>query len=416
MAELADDTSPILSLLSCLRREGEPARLDGLGPAERQELLWQARLQGLAPLLYQRLAREKTAALLPADAAQFLREAYYESLGRNLVLFNELQKVLVEFESRGVPILLLKGSYLAAFIYQNIALRPMSDLDVMVRQQDLPLALEIFKGLGYSGGDLPLTAEYVQEYRHAPILVKVGLVPLELHWTLVDAEDGLSIDQQSLWKRAVPVQLDGVRAWALGVEDLVLHVCAHAAYDHTFLLQGRSLVDLAEILFREGASLDWKALKQEAINWQVERGLFLMLDLARRIMGASVPGEVLNDLRPPDFDPSITLEMIHLFGVTEASISSRLGRVVHNSSLGDKVLALREVVFPPRVEVGRIYGISERSWRIIWYYPVLWLAKVGRQWKMALNLLTRKNETGRNLKALYEIQAWLKIPGAKEHV
>ncbi len=387
--------------------------LDGYNLEEWRGLLAQAQIQKLAPLLYQRLVKERGKEGLPEEVPVVLRENYLECLGRNLVQFNELHKVLLEFQKNGIPTLLLKGSHLAKFIYQNIGLRPMSDLDLMVERSHLQSAMEILRKMGYVGSELPLTAEEIDIYHHAPVLEKPGLVMLELHWTLTDEDLGLQIEDKNLWQRAKPVLIDNVEALVLASEDLVLHICVHAAYGHLFSLQARSVVDLVEILIKEGGSFKWETIIEKANRWQARRGVFLMLYLALHYLNAPVPEEVLTALRPVDFDPLIIDDIFCEFSLQESEVGD-LFRNLINRTLFEKFVVLFDTFFPARVKLGRIYKVDTRSWKVLLYYPMLWRDKVIRQWRNAINLLTGRGETGRSLKAINKIQTWLQIPGFKE--
>jgi hypothetical protein len=403
----------MITLLECLSQDADQQVLEGYGLAEWRGLLETALLQGLAPLLYKRLVKEGRKDKLPGEVAAVLRDSYLNCLGHNLVIFNELHKVLVEFQKNGIPTLLLKGSYLANFVYQDIGLRDMSDVDLMVGRSNLPAAIEILRGSGYSGAELPLTAEELDTYKHAPVMEKPGLITIELHWTLADKDEGLKIDEQDLWQRAEPVRIDHVEALALSPEDLILHTGIHATYSHRLFRQARSIVDLAEILNKEGGRVNWETVIDQANQWQAGRGVFLMLYLAQRYLNAAVPAYVLTNLQPVDFDPSIIEDIFCLFCQKEPPISDLFIPLIKRSWPG-KVSAFLQTAFPPRLVVGRIYHVEVRSWRLFVYYPMLWRDKLIHGWDSAKRLLVGRNDTGRSLNALYNIQTWLQIPGFKE--
>ena len=413
LTDLLSSKDQIIAIFRFLRQGEQQQMLDAYNVEEWREILAQAQIQQLAPLLYQRLVKDRKKEGLPDEVARVLQESYYRCLRRNLLKFNELHKVLLEFQKNGIPILLLKGSYLAKFIYQNIGLRPMVDLDLMVERDHLQPALEILRKLGYGGSDLPLSAEEIDVYKHAPTLEKPGLIWLELHWKLTDKDEGLQIEEQDLWQRVKPVQFDNVKAMVLAPEDLVLHICVHAAYGHLFSVQARSVVDLAEILIKEGGCINWETIIDKADRWQAGRGAFLMLYLAQYYLNAPVPNAVLTALRPVDFDPLIIDDIFWQFCRKEYEVGD-LFRNLENKKLFQKFNVLIGTFFPSRVKLSRIYQVDARSWKLLLYYPILWRDKVFRQWRNAINLLTGSGETGRSLKAINTIQTWLQIPGFKE--
>ncbi len=100
-------------------------------------LLQVAHGEALAPLLYE-IVRDQD--LVPSAIEQELRHAYHQNACRNTLLLDELGNVLRHLAVEGVKVILLKGAALAELVYGNIAVRPMSDLDLLIRLQDLPPA------------------------------------------------------------------------------------------------------------------------------------------------------------------------------------------------------------------------------------------------------------------------------------
>ncbi|MCP4365035.1 MAG: nucleotidyltransferase family protein [Planctomycetes bacterium] len=83
-----------------------------------------------------------------------------------------------------MPVILLKGAHLAQVVYSNIALRPMGDIDILVKKNDLPKAKELLLELGYTPikeVDIATACAYSQ---HISPMIKQNAPPVELHWTL----------------------------------------------------------------------------------------------------------------------------------------------------------------------------------------------------------------------------------------
>ena len=78
-----------------------------------------------------------------------VQTAYYASAAHNAVLFQELERILRMLEAAGIPVIVLKGAALAQTIYPDIALRPMTDLDLLVLQKDLDRAVTLIRESGY---------------------------------------------------------------------------------------------------------------------------------------------------------------------------------------------------------------------------------------------------------------------------
>ena len=106
----------------------------------------------------------------------------------------------------------------------------------VIKEADLPRANTLFLELGYRASGNSEAAMPIAKYHHLPPLLKKGEVPvgIELHWTLEKPSAGFNIDVAGLWRRARPAAFGNTNALALGMEDLLLHLCLHASYHHQF--------------------------------------------------------------------------------------------------------------------------------------------------------------------------------------
>ncbi len=141
------------TLLQLLRRpDGSrtpPTPVD-LTAAEWEALLMEAGRQDVMPLLHYRLQFRLERAAIPAPILESLQNAFLKNTAYISLLYRELQQILSACQQEGIPVILLKGSYLAKQVYPEIGLRPMSDMDLMVQPRDLPRAGAITERLGYT--------------------------------------------------------------------------------------------------------------------------------------------------------------------------------------------------------------------------------------------------------------------------
>ena len=72
---------------------------------------------------------------VPANARRELFRELYRTGASNLLLYRELARVLHANPTSSDPVV-LKGAALATSVYDDIAHRPMSDLDLLVRRAD----------------------------------------------------------------------------------------------------------------------------------------------------------------------------------------------------------------------------------------------------------------------------------------
>lgn len=74
---------------------------------------------------------------------------YFDKLRRNTLLFRKLDRILGILGEAGIKMVVLKNAALANSVYEDIGLRWMTDLDLLLPAERLYGALEIASGIGY---------------------------------------------------------------------------------------------------------------------------------------------------------------------------------------------------------------------------------------------------------------------------
>jgi hypothetical protein len=130
-----------------------------------------------------------------------------------------LRSTLAEFHRRDVPVISLKGPWLARRLYGDTALRLYSDLDLLVRRTDFVRSEELLSGLGFAATGR--REDYARTWGR-------GSVILELH---DDVENPLAFDFgiEGAWDRAQLAEFDGVQARLLAPSDELRFLCLHGA-------------------------------------------------------------------------------------------------------------------------------------------------------------------------------------------
>jgi putative nucleotidyltransferase-like protein len=254
---------------------------------------------GVAELVHVTLARRGDGAHLPPEVLRRLERAYYAQAVRNARLGANLQDVLAAFSRHGVRVIVLKGAAIAELVYDNIALRPMGDLDVLVQPRDLELAERLVQELGYVAYERWRPVEWYRRHHHhlAPYHSPDAASYVEVHRHIFPPEAGVQLPIEDLWQRARPADFGPASALVLAPADLLLHLCvALSAVDH-FVGGLRTLCDIAAAITRYEEELDWASLLESARAYGVEQHLYYGLWLASSLLTADVPGGVLEQLR-----------------------------------------------------------------------------------------------------------------------
>jgi hypothetical protein len=278
------------------------ARLNALPDLDWAGIAREAGRRGVAPLLYERLRRLSSGIAIPDAVLQTLRRRYLRSAAKNALIYRQLSALIRTLHEGSIEVVLLKGAYLAKFVYGNVALRPMADLDLFVRDTDVGEAGEGLLGAGYTPH--PYNAWYQKNgHYHVAYLPPAGGVNVELHWDIHRWAAGGNGHADGLWRRAQAIRLDGVDTLGLSAEDLLLHVCLHTCSQHLLSNGLVGLCDFSTIAKRHGGELQWDEVGWRARQWGVGKPVHMMLRLARELLGPPVPEKALRTLEPDGLDP-----------------------------------------------------------------------------------------------------------------
>ena len=323
----------------------------------------------LEPLLFKRLKESGTRAYVPAGSWERLRQAYFSSAQKNLHLYRELRPVLRRLRDSGIPVIVLKGAFLAEAVYGDVALRPMCDVDLMVPKAELPKAQTILLDMGGVQKDPTGNEAFWREHHHPPPTYLRDL-SIELHWTIADPTGPVKIDPAGLWYRAQRATIAGVELLALSPEDLLVHLCVHFGGEHH--LNGlRSFCDITETIRLRGGDMDWQQVVDSTREWLAARYVGLTLHLARRLVGAGVPDDVLERLVPGGIDEHV-LELARQLVLADTGYApwSPVSGLVGARSFNDKTKLLWQRVFLSRDEMARVYPGSRESRFLCRYYAL----------------------------------------------
>lgn len=267
-----------------------------------ETLIESAERERVAPLLYHQLLSSGWPESTPPHLARRLKSAYYNASGLNLMLYEELARVL---NSLGARVVLLKGAALASTLYSNIALRPMSDLDLLLPRGQMDVAIETLRSLGYSEFTpemAPGLAEAVH-YHAALHGGPHGKVGVELHWGLIAGEaDWRSPSIDWFWSETEPWTFESPTAGRL--EALQLKPTAHLLYlaAHLLLQHGSAHAQLVwyhdvHLMIRDwGSRLDWDVLRSRAREFRWTAALAGALEASREYFGTPLPEGFLESL------------------------------------------------------------------------------------------------------------------------
>ena len=215
-----------------------------------------------------------------------LENAWNVSVARSVVRLHHLDELAGVARERALDLCLLKGAAFSTTLYAHPALRPMSDLDLLVRARDFERWSDALRSLGYAPKDVSDHAVAFERERTG--------VFVELHRALTSCARFVGVGASELFSRSRPAPGFGSpHVRTLAPEDHLLHLCLHGSFQHGFRQPAVNAWDAR--LLAEGG-LDAEAFVERARKGGLARWVYGGLKLTEAVFptpGLSVLGERL---------------------------------------------------------------------------------------------------------------------------
>jgi len=388
-------------LLDCLGRKDSTevaARLKSASKSEWQQLMELALQHEVGPLLYSRLKILFADHAIPPGIMVGLHNSYLENAARNTLFYHELANLLESLKKVNIPVIVLKGAYLAEKIYEDIALRPMLDIDLLLKKNDLARGKEILINLGYSQVKQIDSEFEITVHHHISRFIK-GSRRIELHWHISPPMYPFSVDINQVWERALEQKVSDHKVLVLSPENLLLHLCMHTSNDDAFESGLRFLYDIKMVLEKFKDVLQWNIFIQRAFAWKAERCAYLALSMVQNLFAVELPENMLEKLKPAEIPPNIFSmvdELLFARGFENYEISTGLSQMWKAEKPGERISLFLKRIFISRQEIATKYPVLPGSPRRFMYYPVRFKYLLFRYGRGALGL-AKKNEAALGL-------------------
>lgn len=327
-------------------------------------------------------------AAVPAQS-DALSQADLLAKWRNIRLMHQLERIAAAFEAAGVPLMLLKGAALHLTLYERPEQRPMTDVDLLVRLEDASAAQEVLAGLGATPGPPLVRKNFFPDYYYETewnLGAGSAAVRIDLHARpLRPLRYARTIPPGAIWDRATPVRLGSASVWVPSVEDMALHLAAHAAV-HGFS-RPQWLTELNAWLVAHDDVFDWQLLLQRATDWRLTEPLRLALHRVIDEHGLRLPRTFARGLARARPSWADRLAVWHAPRDATHSATHVLVNVLTTPGWRFKLGYLLAVALPDRPHMSGWYGRRHRGWfwcaqAVRWLRPtVAWAPALWRRWR-----------------------------------
>jgi hypothetical protein len=321
--------------------------------------------EGVSAVLFHNITSHHLEDLVPRDSYGDLSNHYYANMKRNMSIIGELREVLATFQETGIPCIVLKGIALAELAYPSIGMRGMSDVDILVKKDDLFKVDDYLSSLGYISQD-----SSVAKAIHNPVGYLASLeyrknaspLNLHVHWHTVNTSVPATmfverIDINRLWENSAMTAVADSRALMLRPEHMIIYLCEHALrVGHSF----DRLILICDIFYAIKAFenvIDWDFIIEESRQFNLSRFVYHGLSIVKHYTSLDIADGCIAKLRPCDISRGEKYFLNLQLNNRRIRGSSYFIYLAMNRGLFAKLGFITRTFFPPpQILLQRRYG------------------------------------------------------------
>jgi hypothetical protein len=359
---------------SILKDESPLAPLESLD--EWSGLLNFLRANWIIPFVYRKIGSLPPECRPPETITDEMRQAFLISVVRSLHMERQLGEITEAFREQGIRVLVLRGPALAFSLYPDPAMRPSSDLDLLVMPEQVIQARSVLESLSYTcmAKRFEVARDFFREECFVHQNNQGNKFPVDLHWVHWELhpffKGSKEVDIHDLFQRAWKVETPTLAFETLHPVDYLIHSAIHLVMIHRMEMRLSWIYDTALLAQHLQVSDDWETLQERSVAWRARLPLEQCLKMAQAWAGLELP-EGFDDFstwpRPTADESAVWAETLQHHWVTIL-----LKRSLANPSLFvKKIPSLLSLLFPHPDIVRVCYPISSR-----WLLPVCY----ARRW------------------------------------
>lgn len=244
----------------------------------------------LMPLLYVNLnsiCPEK----VPEEVLENLKEEFHENARKNLLLTGELVKVMKLLENNGINAIPFKGPVLAYSIYDNIAYRQFSDIDILINKEGALNVKKIVQSLGYELKPDIIVKDsiYMKLFSEYTFVNRNNNLIMELNWNFEGISFSFHSNPNFLFNDLEKVEINDYKFKSFQSINQFLMLCIHASKH--FWMRLSWICDIHEFL--QNKNINWDEILEKSEILGVKRIVLINIILAKELFGLDIPSQIL---------------------------------------------------------------------------------------------------------------------------
>lgn len=284
-----------------------------------------------------------------------------QTIGRNLLIYAELAKVLNRFNEEQIPVIVLKGAAFAETVYENIGERTMDDVDLLVKPRDIERTKNLMFELGYQqypDGDWV----FAKSDSFFPIEITDNIFYLR---NKVIPYSDKSCQQFTIWQSAQKTKIAGVETLILSPEDSLIYVAVHGIIHHG-LTKPIWVNDIIQIIKKYADRINWIIFLDKVTRYHLWVPVYYSFFTVTEINNL-VPGFVISAINK--HKPDVIEQKLYQWIINKSDPYpyNYLLRLFTIYGIINKLKFVWQFLVPSKEFVVRRYGVDKNTgfWKLI---------------------------------------------------
>jgi hypothetical protein len=212
-------------------------------------------------------------------------------------MMHVLERIARAFGDANTPLLVLKGGALNLVLYERPDVRPMDDIDLLVRPEHAEQACVLLERIGAVPGGPFVREDFFPRFVHEreytighvyPVKIDLHVRPFRpLRYSRLIPDD-------AFWARAEEVRIGAARILVPCAEDMLIHLTVHSAIHKNSRPTWRR--DIKDWVDARRMNMDWDCFVRTVRQWGLALPVRRAIEGAERDFGPVCPSAVIHSL------------------------------------------------------------------------------------------------------------------------
>lgn len=247
-------------------------------PEVYEQLIKDIEYFSISPQVYFSLKKQGRLELTPPFFQNRLKNTFIKVLLRNTFLKNQTEQILSTFDKLAIPTIPLKGVLFAEKYFGHIAARSTSDIDLLIKPDDLDKVIKTLKKIGYT-----IEEKNAPDHFHCSLSKELSNSPIpltvEIHWNILK-ENTSDFKIEEFWEQATTLE-NYKHIKELSPYHTFYMICLHA-WRHN-MDSMKHFLDIAEMIFFLGDNVNYNSLFNDAANHKMLKRMKRTLSIVYRV-------------------------------------------------------------------------------------------------------------------------------------